>query len=73
MTAWEILTTPLENLVPPARAGRLKLPRGVGAPKNTIAAGRLRQLVFGTQISEDAVRKGLLREMVQRELQLFSK
>jgi hypothetical protein len=72
MTAREILTSPLENLVPPARAGRFKLPRGVGATKNTIAAGRLRQLISGVQISEDAVQKGLLREMVQRELQLFS-
>jgi hypothetical protein len=63
MTARQILATAPENLVPPARAGRFKLPQRTRPPKNTISAD---ELVRRTLASKDSIDKRLLTEVIQQ-------
>jgi hypothetical protein len=72
VTAREILTTPLENLVPPASAQTFKLPEGVGAPKNTVSEERIRQLVADKHKARDQLQKNLLEEMILQQFRLLS-
>jgi hypothetical protein len=61
MTARQILTTALENLVPPAHAGRSSLPERAQPPQNTIPADAIEKLIGRRPIS-DAIAKGVLIE-----------
>jgi hypothetical protein len=65
MTAHQILSTPPEDLVPPARAGRFKLPQRARPPKNTMAAD---ELVQRTLESKESIDKGLFTEVIQQIL-----
>jgi hypothetical protein len=65
MTARQILATAPENLVPPARAGRFKLPQRSQPPKNTMAAEELVQRTFA---SEESIDKWLFTEVIQQIL-----
>lgn len=62
MTARQILTIPLENLVPPAHAGRYMLPKREYTPKNTVPADALEEAIGRERISKDCIVEGALIE-----------
>lgn len=65
MTARQILLTAPEELVPPSREGRWKLPQRAAPPKNTIPAGSVDDLMRRIRATKDVIDHRLLTDAIQ--------